>query len=128
MARHGERRHAVHAARPVLWLRAIREGKSLSAASAANYWSGGVLAGGDERDFLCRYTEGPDNLVILCGNAHTGRNDRTNAVGIRLTGFVREESAPRFALGIEFNAMSEGGVSVARVLTGSATASSPAMC
>jgi len=78
-----------------LWMRAIREGKTLSAASAAKYWSGGVLAGGDDRGFLCVYTEGPDNLVIVCGNAHTGRNDRTNAVAIRLTELVRDGARAR---------------------------------
>ena len=112
-----------------LWLRAIREGKTLSPASAAKYWTSCVLAGGDDRGFLCLYTEGPENLVILCGNAHTSRDDATSTMGVRLTELVRQDATPRFALGIQFQVVSDGsgvgdggdgGITVAQVAPGSA--------
>lgn len=71
------------------WLLAIREERTLSAASAARYWTGGVLAGGDDRGFFCLYTEGPDDLMILCSNAHSGRGDLASAVGRRLVELVQ---------------------------------------
>ena len=72
------------------WLTAIREGKTLSAAAAAKYWSNGVLAGGDDRGFFCLYTEGPGTLMIMCSNAHSRRGDLATAVGGRLVRLVME--------------------------------------
>jgi CubicO group peptidase (beta-lactamase class C family) len=77
-----------------LWLRAIRGGKTLKAAAAAKYWSGGVLAGGDDRGFFCLYTEGPDALVIFCSNAHTGPGDGASALGRRLVEMVMGRAIP----------------------------------
>jgi CubicO group peptidase (beta-lactamase class C family) len=102
------------------WLLAIREGATLSPASAASYWSGGVAAGGDERGFLCMYTEGPENLVILCSNAHSGPNDRTRAFATRLTELVAGRPPSPFVLGVELRVEAGGEVSVARVMPGGA--------
>lgn len=70
------------------WLTAIRDGRTLSPRAAGKYWTGGVLAGGDDRGFFCLYNEGPDNLMILCSNAHTRRGDLASAAGRRLVGLV----------------------------------------
>jgi CubicO group peptidase (beta-lactamase class C family) len=72
-----------------LWLQAIRQGKTLSAPYAAKYWTGGVLAGGDDRGFFCLYTEGPDDLMIMCSNAHSRRGDVVSEVGRRLVELVK---------------------------------------
>jgi len=70
------------------WIRAIRSGKTLSAKAAAKYWSGGALAGSNDRGFFCLYTEGPDNLMILCSNAHTAKDDRAEPLGKALARLV----------------------------------------
>jgi CubicO group peptidase (beta-lactamase class C family) len=71
------------------WLQAIRSGKTLSAKEAAKYWTHGVLAGGDDRGFFCLYTEGPDDLMIMCSNAHSRRGDRVSSVGGQLVRLVQ---------------------------------------
>ena len=73
------------------WLSAIRNGKTLSAASAAKYWTGAVLAGGDDRGFFCLYTEGPDNLMIMSSNAHSRAGDLASTVGHRLIRLIMEK-------------------------------------
>jgi len=70
------------------WVQAIRTGKTLSAKAAEKYWSGGVLAGGNDRGFFCLYTEGPGNMVFLCANAHTDMNDCTKALADGLARLV----------------------------------------
>jgi CubicO group peptidase (beta-lactamase class C family) len=102
------------------WLEAIRSGKTLSPEAAAKYWTDGVLAGGDRRGFFCLYTEGPDNLMIMCTNSHSGRGDRASALGERLVELVREESSPRFSLGIEMGVDAEGRITIRRVMPGGA--------
>lgn len=104
------------------WMTAIREGRTLSPTAAAKYWSGGVLAGGDDRGFLVVYTEGPQDLVILFSNSHEPPNDRADALANRLTEMVRQGAAPPFALGVEFRveAGTSAGVWVARVMPASA--------
>lgn len=104
------------------WVTAIRQGKTLSPASATRYWSHGVLNGGDMRGFLCLYTEGPDDLMILCSNAHEGPGDLASAVGKRLAELVMQGSTPPFSLGIEMDVDTELGVKVRAVLPGSAAA------
>jgi len=79
------------------WIQAIRDGKTLSAASAGKYWKGGPLAGGDDRGFFCLYTEGPGNLMILCSNVHRAPGDLVSTVGRRLVELVmprRDTGAP----------------------------------
>lgn len=76
------------------WMSAIRSGKTLSPAAAARYWTHGVLEGGDDRGFLCVYTEGPEDLVILCSNAHAGPSDRTSALAERLAALVQPSPRP----------------------------------
>ncbi len=66
------------------WLAAIRAGKTLAPAAAAKYWHGGALAGGDDRGFFCLYTEGPNDMFVMCTNGHGGPGDRASAVGRRL--------------------------------------------
>ncbi len=73
------------------WIEAIRGGKILSPAAAGKYWTQGVLAGGDERGFLCMYTEGPNTLFILCSNAHSQPGDRVSMLGRRLAQLVRDQ-------------------------------------
>lgn len=102
------------------WLEALRGGKTLSPAQAAKFWTGGVLAGGDDRGFFCLYTEGPGDLFVLSSNAHSRRGDRASAVGERLVQLVREGAAPKFALGIEMEVEEGGGISLHRVVPGSA--------
>jgi len=102
------------------WLEAIRRGKTLSPEAAAKYWTDGVLAGGDMRGYFCLYTEGPENLMIMCTNAHSGRGDPASALGERLVELVREESMPRFSLGIEMGVEAEGRITIRRVMPGSA--------
>ena len=62
--------------------------KTLSAEAAKKYWSGGALAGGNDRGFFCLYTEGPDDFFIMCSNAHSGPGDGISAVGRRLVEMV----------------------------------------
>jgi len=102
------------------WMAAIREGKTLRPATAARYWSGGVLTGGDDRGFLVVYTEGPDNLVILFSNSHAGPNDGASGLANRLVDLVRQGQVPRFALGVEFRVEAGGVVTIARVVPGGA--------
>ena len=102
------------------WLEAIRSGKLLSIESAARYWSGGVLAGGDDRGFFCLYTEGPGSLMILCSNAHAGGGDLPSQVGRRLVELVRGEARPRYSLGIQMEPDPERGITVRAVVPGSA--------
>jgi CubicO group peptidase (beta-lactamase class C family) len=71
------------------WIQAIRSGRTLSAEEAEKYSEGGVLAGGDDRGFLCMYTEGPEDLFIMCSNSHRGPGDQVSAVGRRLAELVR---------------------------------------
>jgi len=102
-----------------LWQQAIRAGKTLSPDSAAKYFGGGVAAGGDDRGFLCMYNDaGPENVAVVCGNAHAGREDLTQAVAVRLTELARGTAPFPFVLGIEFRVEAEQGVSIARVLPG----------
>jgi len=75
------------------WIQAIRDGKTLSAASAAKYWKGGPLAGGDDRGFFCLYTEGPGNLMILCSNVHRAPGDLVSTVGRQLAELVMPRGA-----------------------------------
>lgn len=71
------------------WMNAIRSGRTLKAAAAAKYWSHGVLAGGDDRGFFCLYTEGPDDMMILCSNTRGGPKSGVGAVGRRLVELVQ---------------------------------------
>jgi CubicO group peptidase (beta-lactamase class C family) len=104
-----------------LWQGAMRAGKLLSPEGAAKYFTGGVLAGGDDRGFLCMYNDsGPENIAIVCGNAHRGGEDITQAVAVRLTELASGTAALPFALGIQFAVESEHGVSVAEVVPGGA--------
>jgi CubicO group peptidase (beta-lactamase class C family) len=104
-----------------LWQQAIRSGKTLSPESAAKYFGGGIAAGGDDRGFLCMYNDaGPENVAIVCGNSHQGREDLTKAVAVRLTELARGATTFPFALGIEFQVEASAGVSVARVVPGGA--------
>ncbi|MDH5628283.1 MAG: beta-lactamase family protein, partial [Candidatus Krumholzibacteria bacterium] len=70
------------------WLTAIRSGKTLSAAAAAKYWTHSVVVGGDDRGFFCLYTVGPEDLVIMCSNAHSRPDDLPSAVGMQLVRLV----------------------------------------
>jgi CubicO group peptidase (beta-lactamase class C family) len=76
------------------WMEGIRSGRTLAAPAAAKYWSGGVLAGGDQRGYFCIYTEGPADLAILCSNAHSMRNDRATLVGERVVRLVHPGGPP----------------------------------
>jgi CubicO group peptidase (beta-lactamase class C family) len=57
-------------------------------ARGAKYREGGVLVGGDDRGFLCMYTEGPEDLFVLCSNSHRGPGDPASSVGHRLAELV----------------------------------------
>lgn len=70
------------------WILALRSGKLLSAGSLEKYWSNGVLAGGNDRGFLCMYTEGPETLMILCSNSHASMNDRASGLARALASLV----------------------------------------
>lgn len=70
------------------WIRALRSRKLLSPASLNKYWSHGVLAGGNDRGFLCVYTEGPGSMMILCSNSHTSMGDRASQLGRALARLV----------------------------------------
>ncbi len=63
-------------------------GRTLKRSSLPSYFTLGVLAGGDDRGFFCLYTIGPDDLVILCSNAHSRPGDRASAVGHALAEMV----------------------------------------
>jgi CubicO group peptidase (beta-lactamase class C family) len=104
------------------WLRAIREGTTLTKAGAAKYGidRGGMFVGGDERGFLCMYASSGDDLVILCSNAHSRPGDRAWAIGRRLVDLVRQSAAAPFTLGIEMKIEAEGKIAVARIVPGSA--------
>lgn len=105
------------------WMRAIREGRTLSAAAAKKYWSpGGILAGGDDRGFLNMYTEGPGDLMIMCSNAHSRPGDQASAIGERLARLVFESALPPFTLGIQMRVETDGRVVVSGVARGSAAA------
>ena len=73
------------------WIQALRRGKLLSPEALAKYWSRGVLAGGNDRGFLCIYTEGPGSLMILCSNSHTSMHDRAAQLGSSLARLVMSE-------------------------------------
>jgi CubicO group peptidase (beta-lactamase class C family) len=81
--------HDLHA-----WLDAMRRGKLLTPAAEAKYWSHGLLAGGDDRGFLCLFTQGPDDLMILCSNAHAAPGDLVSALGRRLAELVMGRPLP----------------------------------
>ena len=70
------------------WNQSIRNTKTLSAAAAAKYWHGGILAGGDDRGFFTLYNEGPGDLFIMSSNAHTRPGDEVSLVGRRLAEMV----------------------------------------
>lgn len=70
------------------WILSLRSGKLLSASSLEKYWSHGLLAGGNDRGFLCMYTEGPENLMILCCNSHAAMDDRAASLGRALAQLV----------------------------------------
>ncbi|MFN8179260.1 MAG: serine hydrolase [bacterium] len=101
------------------WITAIRTGKTLSKPEAAKYWSSGPLAGGDDRGFFCLYTEGPDDLMIFCTNAHSQEGDRVSSVARRLVELV-QGPAPAFTLGVELSVKRGSPVSVLHVAPGSA--------
>jgi CubicO group peptidase (beta-lactamase class C family) len=73
------------------WIQALRSGKLLSAESLEKYWSKGVLAGGNDRGFLCMYTEGPETLMILCSNSHASMNDRASGLARALARLVMSD-------------------------------------
>jgi CubicO group peptidase (beta-lactamase class C family) len=73
------------------WVKALRSGKFLTPVSLNKYWSKGVLAGGNDRGFLCIYTEGPDTMMILCSNSHTSMGDRASQLGRALARLVLSE-------------------------------------
>ena len=73
------------------WVSAIRAGELLSAASQKKFWTGGSLAGGDDRGFLCVYTEGPGTMVFLCSNSQNGRADEAQKLSRRLVALVMAE-------------------------------------
>jgi CubicO group peptidase (beta-lactamase class C family) len=73
------------------WIQALRRGKLLSREALAKYWSRGILAGGNDRGFLCMYTEGPGSLMILCSNSHTSLHDRAARLGRSLARLVISE-------------------------------------
>jgi CubicO group peptidase (beta-lactamase class C family) len=70
------------------WIQALRYKKLLSPESLEKYWSHGVLAGGNDRGFLCIYTEGPGSMMILCSNSHTSMNDSASQLGRALARLV----------------------------------------
>jgi CubicO group peptidase (beta-lactamase class C family) len=73
------------------WIQALRSGKLLSTESLKMYWSNGVLAGGNDRGFLCMYTEGPSTLMILCSNSHASMRDRASQLGRALARLVMSD-------------------------------------
>lgn len=71
------------------WLGAMRAGKLLPPEAEKKYWTGGVLAGGDDRGFFCIYTEGPGDLFVMCSNSSAGPDDdAAGTVARRLVGMV----------------------------------------
>ncbi len=78
------------------WVQALHSGKFLSPESLNKYWSKGVLAGGNDRGFLCMYTEGPGTLMILCSNSHTSMGDRASQLGRALARLVMSETDSSF--------------------------------
>jgi hypothetical protein len=78
------------------WVQALRTGKFLSPESLDKYWSKGVLAGGNDRGFLCMYTEGPDTMMIFCSNSHKSMGDRASQLGRALARLVLSEKDPSF--------------------------------
>jgi len=106
------------------WLEAIRSGKTLSPASAARYWSHGLLAGGDVRGYLCMYREGPGDYFILCANGGSGPDGRASAVAEALDRLVSSGGGapPKFSLGIQMDVTSEGAVTIQSVVPGGAAA------
>jgi CubicO group peptidase (beta-lactamase class C family) len=70
------------------WIQALRYKKLLSPESLEKYWSHGVLAGGNDRGFLCIYTEGPGSMMILCSNSHTSMSDSASQLGRALARLV----------------------------------------
>lgn len=72
------------------WVEGIRSGRVLSNAAQKKYWTDGVLAGVNDRGFLCMYTQGPGTLMILCSNSHESMRDRASALGRALARLVLE--------------------------------------
>jgi CubicO group peptidase (beta-lactamase class C family) len=70
------------------WVEGIRNGRVLSPAAQRKYWTGGVLAGGNDRGFLCVYTEGPGSMMFMCSNAHEKMGDRASELGRSLARIV----------------------------------------
>ncbi|MBN1222967.1 MAG: beta-lactamase family protein [Candidatus Aminicenantes bacterium] len=75
------------------WIKALRKGELLSKEALENYWSQGVLAGGNDRGFLCIYTEGPGPLMILCSNAFASMKDRPSQLARELVRLVMPDKA-----------------------------------
>jgi len=73
------------------WMQAIRNGTTLSPASARRYWSHGALSGGNDRGFLTMYTEGPNTLMVLCSNTHESMRDQASILAEALAQFVLNE-------------------------------------
>ncbi len=71
------------------WLQALRADKILSPEQQKKYFKGQILSGGNDRGFMTLFTEGPDDLVILCSNSSVGMDDLSWEIAYALADLVR---------------------------------------
>lgn len=72
------------------WTQGVYHGDLLSPGSRDRYQTHGLLAGGNDRGFLCEYVPGPENMMFLCSNSHTAMRDLASSVGQSLARLVLE--------------------------------------
>jgi CubicO group peptidase (beta-lactamase class C family) len=103
------------------WLRALHDGRLLGPQALERYLSGGVLEGGNDRGFVCVYTEGPRHFSILCSNSHQGPGDLAAQIGEGLAQLTLAAEPAPFQVGLAAQ-WREGRVTITAVTPGSPAA------
>ena len=102
------------------WLTAMQGGKLLGPESLKRYWSGGILAGGNDRGFLCVLTEGPTDLVIVCSNSHESDGDLESGLARGLAEMVLANAPAPFSIGVAIDLGAADRPRITQVVAGSA--------
>jgi len=83
------------------WVDALRSGELLSPESSRRMLAGTLLEGGNDRGFLCAFTEDPGAQFFLCSASHAGMADDSKLLADALWQLMTETLNP-FSLGVMF--------------------------